>query len=289
MLTSKILVPLDGSELAESITVHAQRLLHAKGASVALLRVVDSVDELASASRELEVVRARFAERGVPATARVVVGDPARRIVEIAEETGATLIALSTHARSGVARLARGSVAEEVLRSALVPVLVASPLSLGAREELPIRRILVPLDGSQRAAAVLPEASELARLHGAELVLLHAVDLSWCHYPEVARPHMLAEAKAYLARELERLDVRARGVIEEGDPATRILEAVAKEGADIIALAAHGRTGLARLAYGSVAEAVVRRSTCPLLVARRAGKTESPDPRVATVSRGAAT
>lgn len=178
----------------------------------------------------------------------------------------ASLIALSTHGRSGVARLARGSVAEEVLRNSPVPVLVANPFALKENEELPIRTILVPLDGSKRSAEILAMAEEVARLHGAELVLLHVTDLSWCHYPDVARPHELAMARGFLARDLERLNVRARSIVVEGSAPEKIIEAIASEKADLVALATHGRSGLARWYFGSVAEAVLRRAACPLLV-----------------------
>jgi nucleotide-binding universal stress UspA family protein len=268
MLVQKVLIPLDGSPLAERITVHAGRLLHAKSASALLLRVVRSAFEAEPAWKELEGLRDRLQASGVDASARVVVGEPAQRIIEIVREVDATLIALSTHGRSGVARVLRGSVAAEVLRRSPVPVLLANPFSLREAENLPIRRILVPLDGSARSAAILPAVSELARLHGSEVVLMNVVDLSWAHYPTAARPHELALAKDYLARELDRLDVRARPLIVEGKAAEEILAAVAREQIDLVALTTHGRSGTARWYFGSVAESVSRACPCPLLVAR---------------------
>ncbi len=272
MLLNKILVPLDGSELAARTLVHACRLLHAPGSMVTLLRVVPRVEELEAAALVLEELRERLAADGIPATSRVAVGEPAKRIAQIAEESGASLIALSTHGASGVMRALRGSVAEEVLSIAPTPVLLANPFALRETEELPIRKIVVALDGSRRSARALPIAAEIARLYGAELVLLHVVDLSWCHYPEVARPHEIVQAEECLARELEHLDVRARSRVVEGPAAEKILEAVETEQADLLALASHGRSGVARWYYGSVAEPVVRKASCPILVVRSAAE-----------------
>jgi len=279
MLQRKILVPLDGSELAERILVHARRLLHAPGTMVTLLRVIPRVEELESTALVLEEVRERLVEGGVAATARVVVGEPAVKIAQVAEESGASLVALSTHGRSGVARLVRGSVAEEVLRLSPVPVLLANPFSLRETEELPIRKILVALDDSKRSAKVVPLAVELGRLYGAELVLFHSIDLSWAHYPEVARPLARARAEEFLARELERVDARARSLIVEGPAAEKILEAVESEKADLLAIASHGRSGIARLSYGSVAESVVRKARCPILVVRAPDEVEACSPK----------
>lgn len=274
MLAKKILVPLDGSELAERITLETARLAREEGASLLLVRVVATPGELAAAGRDLEAFRACLAGKGVTASARVVQGDPVTAICSLAGETGASLVALATHGREGVERLARGSVAEEVLRRSPVPVLVANPFALAAAGERTVRKILVPLDGSTTAASVLPAACELARIHSAELVLFRAVDLSWSHYPEIARPHVLAEAQAYLAREKAALPVPAITRVVEDDPAEGILAAVAREGADLVAIASHGRTGLARLYYGSVAEATLRRCSVPLLVVRSVAEPE---------------
>jgi nucleotide-binding universal stress UspA family protein len=268
VLLKKILVPLDGSELAARILVHARRLLHAPGSTVTLLRVVPRVEDVETAALVLEEARERLTARGIPATARVVMGEPARKIAQIAEESGASLIALSTHGASGIMRALRGSVAEELLTIAPVPVLLANPFALRENEELPIRKIVIGLDGSKRSARALPIATEIARLYGAELVLLHVVDLSWCHYPEVARPHELAQAEQYLARELEHLDVRARSCIVEGTASEKILEVVEAEKADLLMLASHGRSGVARWYYGSVAELIIRQARCPILVVR---------------------
>lgn len=281
MLTKKILVPLDGSELAERVLVHARRFLHAPGARVTLLRVVPQADELESAALVLEEARERLEASGACATARVVVGEPGARIAQVAGESGASLVVLSTHGRSGVARAVLGSVAEEVLRLSPVPVLIANPLALGTREELPIRKVLVAMDGSTPALALAP-AVEIARLHGAELVILHSVDVSWSHYPPpVARPRERAFAEAFTARELERLDVRARSLIVEGPPADRILAAVESEKADLLAITSHGRSGVARWYHGSTADSVIRGCRCPVLVVRTA---EDADARAASES-----
>jgi nucleotide-binding universal stress UspA family protein len=121
------------------------------------------------------------------------------------------------------------------------------------------RQVLVPLDGSARAAAVLPWAVLLARLTAAEVVLLRVVPLGQARAAEEARATMAAVAAEVLAGE-----VPIRPEVVGGQPAERILAAA--RAADLIAMATHGRTGFGRWLLGSVADAVVRGTDRPVLL-----------------------
>jgi nucleotide-binding universal stress UspA family protein len=277
----KILVPLDGSALAESILAHVRRFVRREYAAVTLLRAVPEhaiadaprgKNLLALAESETFAVRDRLRSQGAPVDALVVSGDPATRILEVSEEVGASLIAMSTHGRSGLERFVRGSVCERVLRGSNVPVLVANPRVTGPVDEVRLQRILVPIDASELSASVIPLAVGLARLYDAEILLLHAVDLSAFHYPEVIVPHLQEDAEKLLdrrRRSIEGVPVRLRLV--QGRAAEKILDVAAEEKVDLVTMTTHGYSGLTRWSYGSVAEQVVRHGTCPLLVQRMPG------------------
>jgi nucleotide-binding universal stress UspA family protein len=114
-----------------------------------------------------------------------MVGEPAERILDYAAKYRPTLIAMATHGRAGVERWIQGSVAESVLRASEQPVFLASQKALESPRRARIKRVLVPLDGSDRSAAALPQARKLAHRNGAELLLLHIVDIRSAASPSV--------------------------------------------------------------------------------------------------------
>jgi nucleotide-binding universal stress UspA family protein len=187
---------------------------------------------------------------------------------------------MTTHGRGGLERFWLGSVADELIRLCPVPLLLIGP-EPGPLPG-PFRRILVPLDGSALAEAALDPAVTLAGLEaGAELVLLQVVQpvASEVWIPDAALAARLASvdlirqregAREYLdatARRLEASGLMVRARVEEGDRvASAVLDAARDEQADLIVIATHGRSGLARLALGSVADKILRSSRTPLLV-----------------------
>jgi nucleotide-binding universal stress UspA family protein len=132
-----------------------------------------------------------------------------------------------------------------------------------------LRRILVPLDGSTLAEAILPVVERLARDHEAEVVLLEV--LAGQRTPEVEH-EAERQASGYLERAV--VSLRSRGLrrvqarVWYGDADQAIVNATAREQADLVAMSTHGRSGLDRLRFGSVAESVVRRAPVPVLLAR---------------------
>lgn len=140
-------------------------------------------------------------------------------------------------------------------------------------------RLLVPLDGSRAAEAILPFAEQVAGPLDAEVLLLlvveplsaaEAVAAAGVVAPDAFRIRE-AEAREYLARVEGRLvakGLRTRSAVRFGIPATEILVATAEEGADLVAMATHGRSGLGRVLFGSVAEAVLRAAPVPVLLIR---------------------
>jgi nucleotide-binding universal stress UspA family protein len=153
------------------------------------------------------------------------------------------------------------------------------------------QKILVPLDGSTCAAEILPHVAELARCMQSELILLRVympdftlVD-SYGHAPEFyeeLRHLARAEAIKYLEAveaDLVRLGLTVRVVVVEGQVVASILAVARREAADLIAMSSHGRTGLARVFYGSVAAGVLHQVDRPLLLVRADDQKEPQEPK----------
>ena len=275
----RILVPLDGSPRAESVLAHVGRLLRREDAEVLLLRVSEPAYSLArldsskliredreSATSYLKAAAETLQEQGVRCRVIHKEGGIAESILRAAADLRASLIALSTHGRGGVARWIFGSVAEKILRMASVPVLLLRSFPSGSRglplraQDVPFRRLLVPFDGSKTSAQVIPAAAALAGLFGAEVDVL-----------SVAEGESEAEAREEAEKAVARFEERgakARALTASGDPALKILDVADEEKADLIAMATHGWTGMTRWMLGSVTEKVLRHSTLPMLVVR---------------------
>jgi nucleotide-binding universal stress UspA family protein len=299
-LQGPILVPLDGSELAERAVPVAAELARRAGVELRLLHVYDPMaaepiyvkglpvidDRLRSLGREHEQAYLDRAPQRLAPGARVSValldGPVATAIVGYADRSGAALIVITSHARGGFERAWLGSVTDEMVRISHVPLLVVRPEP--GQVTGPFRRILVPLDGSATAESILEHAVRLARLEPeAELVLLEIVQpmapevlvLGAPFTASLPREHLASRpeaesARAYLdgvVRRLEASGMRVRARVEIGAiVAPAILEIAHQEQADVVALATHGRSGFARLRLGSVADKLVRGSHTPILL-----------------------
>lgn len=203
----------------------------------------------------------------------LLAGDPAEEIINRAEAVGADLIVMGTQGRRGLDRLLTGSVAEAVLRHAPVPVLaVRSPAAAHAAGAVGV--VLHPTDFSDRSQASLQVARSMAVELGARLVLLHVepTDLPYggtFYVPaDVSAERALLESLRHDADGPDlKHPVEARLV--RGEPTAEILKVAKEIGADLIVMGTHGRTGLLRLALGSVAEHVLRGAPCPVLALKQ--------------------
>jgi nucleotide-binding universal stress UspA family protein len=277
MAKRSVLVALDGSELSETILGRVRPLVGGDGGETFLVHVTESGVETARAGDAyLAKVQEALSADHVASTAILKTGDdPAQRILEAAEECEAQLIAMTTHGRSGIARWARGSIAERVLRHSRVPVFLVNPVAKdeartddegGAR----IERIVVALDGSDRAAAILPLVGEIADRFNAEIVLAHVIEGA----DEAARAEARAEASKWMAAMEAKVADYGCGVrqrLVSGEPAATMLEICKTEWAGLLAITTHGRTGAGRWIYGSVAEQILREVDCPVLAVRTVG------------------
>jgi nucleotide-binding universal stress UspA family protein len=264
----RILVTTDGSPESESVFPAIMPLVRAYAPEVAVLYVFE--DPEASFMPPARIAKACSALRcsNVNAYLELREGVPSEQILRAAREKKADLIAISTHGRRGVVRLIAGSVAEEVLRRAEVPLLVTRPGT--AVHEW--KRIVVALDGSELGEAVLPEAVRFAHKLGASLdVLRVAVPTFAAGAAEVPIMVPPEDPMPYLNKVIARLKsegVEARAVALEGRAAEGILRHLEESHAGLLCMTTHGRTGFARILLGSVAEEVVRKAPCPVLLRR---------------------
>lgn len=277
----KVLVPLDGSKLSESALDPLKRLLGEVEGAQATLLFVNDPDLVAPPSEEsvadaLTRVSARVREWGLGCEVLRESGDPAGLILDAVERLQPDLITMATHGRSGLQRLVRGSVAERVLRHVHVPLLMVNPEAEERSEDTAFRRILVPLDGSPLADGILPYVIALARSVGSEVSLLRVESLEpyisdpligvpFCE-PTLWNPQAVMET---LAPQLDRMveaRVDAKIVARIGDAAGEI--ATLANDYDLVALSSHGRSGVSRWWFGSVAEQVLRVVNRPVLLVR---------------------
>lgn len=276
--SGRVLVPLDGSGLAEAILPLLGAGEHPWGSEVLLVRSL-TPESPARPSAEREAVaylaaQAHTLERaGLRVRYEVWHGDPSQTIVNAADRGRVGLIAMTTHGWRGLDRLRFGSVGESVVRRARVPVLLVRGHLRWPADRPP--RILVPLDGSGQSAAILALVARLRQRLHAVVELLHVVEaLSPAVYPDLplslpdAGPARAA-ARDYLARVAARLageSSEVECVVLEGPAATMIARRAADSGADLVAMTTHGRSGVARLLVGSVAEQVLRTADVPILL-----------------------
>jgi nucleotide-binding universal stress UspA family protein len=204
-------------------------------------------------------------------------GTAADAICATARDVQANLVVMSTHGRSGFGRWLYGSVADEILRRLPIPVLLISAVCGRAWSVEKPKRILVPLDGSTRATEVLPAAAAFATsLGGAEIMLLAVIESGKGTYPGAALQDVpdsvRAQAAAYLqsvAREITgSTPGRVTSQVVYGDAAPMIASVAHAAEVDAIAIATHGRGGVARLVLGSVATRTLQLATVPVLIYR---------------------
>ena len=294
-----VMVPLDGSPLAEQALPWAIAIARKARARLRLAMVhrltllpplADTVGlytkvELAVRKSQRDYLHGTAgrvkAEAAIQVATAILEGEPAPALAGYARETGADLVVMTTHGRGGLERAWLGSVADELMRTLGIPMLVIRPGEERASAAL-LERILVPLDGSRQAEAVLPVALAMASLFDASLALRQVVlPIALMTSPPASFPAGIdteltaidqRRAQAYLDRLVEQLrgvGARASGAAVLGRAVFETILTTAQErGPGMVALATRGRGGLRRMLLGSVADKLVRRGDLPVLVTR---------------------
>jgi nucleotide-binding universal stress UspA family protein len=293
----KILVALDGSQFSEAILPYSRLLAGKLKLAVELIHVIDQdvptptspagqirYQEVMSAENHKSLDYLKKIAKSFPAATKISCsvepGNPAEVIVDKAAEHRRTLIAMTTHGRSGVNRWLLGSVADKVLHGAANPLLlVRAGESVAVQGAAVWQRIIVPLDGSSLAETVIPHAAELARQLGLEIVLMRIFGVPTPAFAEDYGPYVEElwtqledEAQKYLAEKKQQL--LAQGLVNvatmasAGFPAEKIIDAARQRKDALVAMCTHGRSGVNRWVMGSVTDRVVRHGGDPVLVIR---------------------
>lgn len=295
----RMLVTLDGSKLAAGVLPYATSLAKVFNTWVTLLSVVPHeesaeggdkrqqyLEEMerrsgASLSEYLHTMQARLREQGVKADFATRTGNVPQNISSFAEEGKYDLIAIATRGRSGITRWLMGSVADHVLQSTSIATLLIKPEDDQSEDIAiaPIKRLLVPLDGSPIAEVAIPIAEQLASKTSAKVHLVQALPtMSQLYlgiepqaFPTDVMQSVEESAVSYLQGMTERLQSKGISATSEspmGDPASIINDLARKLDDSIVVMSTRGRTGFSRWILGSVADKVVRGSTGPVLLVR---------------------
>lgn len=269
-MLDKIVVGLDGSPRSELVLPWIRLL--APGRRLTLVRVVPpflGVDVyspalIAQTLQDAETYLARMSERMTPAPATVLrMGSPASALLDVAAESEADLIAITTHGGSPALRRTFGGTTEKLIHGACVPLLVVPAWCDVTPPHVNVRKILVPLDGSDESKMVLPLAGALAQRFDASLVLAHVAEV-----PPEASIRDLADYFHGLAPQLESKRVKAKGIVARGKPPAGLLRIAKRESVDLVVMSAHGYGAVGRMLFGSVASKLIRESLVPVIVAK---------------------
>ena len=290
-----ILVPLDGSPLAECVLPHVVAVARAFGSRVTLLQVLERtqtpsptrfIDPLgwyiteAESRAYLDGWTARLQEAGLRVESRLLEGQAPERIIEFSHDAGVDLIILSSHGRSGLSGWNVSSIVLKIILRAYIPIMIirAYQPAAGDLTSLRYRKLVVPLDCSQRAECVLPLATTLANYHESELLVVHVVARpqmprrTTAAHEDIALAEQLVERNRQEAtRYLEHLQtwldvsVETRLLVSDHMPA-ELHNLVEKEDGDLVVLSAHGYSGGTKWPYGGLVTNFISYGITPLLI-----------------------
>jgi nucleotide-binding universal stress UspA family protein len=295
MTMKTVLCPVDRSELSRRAFEYAIAFARWQRASLQVFEAVDAglppvgggmqrvyeipAEVLADVRTQLAEFAAPAIAAGVATDVAVEAGNTVQQILLRAKAGSADLIVLGTHGRSGVERLALGSVAEKILRKAACPVLTVPPAAPPppTRSAAPFTRVLCATDFSDPSLDAVRYATCLAQEAGAALVLAHVVEWPFGHTtgPDSVtdlRNSIVAELRDRLTRLLPAGAAPDDAVVIVGRPKRDLLELARARGADLIVMGVAGRGALDLALLGSTTHYVIREAKCPVLTVRPVGR-----------------
>jgi nucleotide-binding universal stress UspA family protein len=278
-MTSQIMIPLDGSAFAEAALGQAADVAARLRATLHLVMVHDEANPAESVREYLANVASDPRVTKLNPVTALLSGNVVSALEKYARSSRIDLIVMSTHGRSGIARAWLGSVADELIRRANIPVLLLRPGSQLATPGRATRKVLLPVDGTEFSEALIATAVALAGHEDIHYTLLRVLlppppvslgDAIATPLPQYGLDDMRADAEAHLhglaARlRLEGLTVDTELVVQP-DVAAAIREYALRTGVDLIAMVTHGLYGWKRLALGSVSDRILRDTAVPLMV-----------------------
>lgn len=294
----KIMITLDGSQLAEVPLDYAVWLAVNSGAELQLMHIQE--DESDKQSQYLEKTLAEIKhDRGNDFKASIVSknGDPAEEILRYAEESKIDLIIMSTHGHTGIKRWMLGSVADKVVRYSNRPVRLIKSFSSETQADGYDRTVVALLDGSEMAEQLLPYASYHAELGAGRLILLSVCEppdlgpaityhlipphdyppkrpLQWDKYVKQEAKQRQQECHLYLekaAQISEKEGITVKFEAPMGDPVEEILKYLEENSVSLVVMTTRGRSGITRWLMGSVAEKVLLAAQSPILLLKPRG------------------
>jgi nucleotide-binding universal stress UspA family protein len=282
----KILVPLDGSDLAELALPYARELAHAFNSEIILLYVSEPADEehLHMHQLYLERLAVQMKKQLKRVSPVVVAGKTVEEIVKYTEKNDIRLIVMASHGRSGIIPWAKEGIASKVIEATGVPLLLIKESKRRRKTKEKkhlISRILLPLDGSEAGEAAITRVKELKSRLEAEVIMLGVVPtgqhirtvggLDYILFPEQEMEAYKKEAREYLDRVYKRMQ-RGKGeltvAIRTGEVAKKIFDYARKKRVSLIAISSHGHSGMTKWVFGSTAQKVIEDSPIPVLVVK---------------------
>ncbi|MCS6304787.1 MAG: universal stress protein [Nitrospira sp.] len=293
-----ILFATDGSTGSATAEVYACGLAQSWGASLTVMSVLEFppgmnpdyavnrlyLDELMKdVTTKLTDLKTRAVALGIPVQSYVATGIPSEEVLTVARTQGAELIVVGTRGKTGLEHIVLGSTAERIIRRAPCPVLTvpmdaqrADGNSTTEKPSTTPKRMLVPVDFSDCSLDAFEYAALIAQRSKVSLNLLHVLepvsyglDFTLPHWAQrESSKTALTERLSDLASALTSAGLASDVLISGGLPADSILDTARAQSVDVIVMGTHGRRGLSHVLFGSVAESVVRRSSCPVLTVR---------------------
>ncbi len=288
MAYRRVLIPLDGSELAERAIPYAKTIAKTKGSELILFTVsiasVEQLDRPMKAYLELNVKELQ--SQGIKASTAIAYGSVADEIVSFADKSKIDLVIISTHGYSGIKRWVLGSVARKVLYGTCAHVLLIKSKAPKA-SQVEFKKVLLPLDGSPFSEIPILSVEELLKGTKAEIVLTvvsepplvpsygdRPINPTWGRHQATLWAEMQKQASEYLEKleaKIEKRGAKVKSQVipgELGKVAENIMQVAQEENVNLIAMATHGRTGASRWVYGSTANRIVEQSLQPVLLIR---------------------
>jgi nucleotide-binding universal stress UspA family protein len=267
----------------------AEKLAGQLGSEITLVYVNESTKRL---EKDTDLIPAYLRkivesvkERDIQVKSVILSGNPAEQIVEYADAENISLIVMATHGQSGIRRWPLGSIADKVVRATTRPVLLirARGPRPQVREYVTPHKVLVPLDGSKEGEAIIPYIEEIASRIKLEVILLQVLARGYgflSYDVDLTAEQMEsdeASAAVYLDGVASRLKAKGMAVItaailseriEPSNPAEEIIRFADEQQVDVTAMTTHGRSGVGRQVFGSVAERILREGNTPLMLVR---------------------
>lgn len=294
----RILLATDGSQGSAVAADYAFALARSWGATLTLMNVLECppgldpqnpvnqlylTELMKQATSELAALKARAVDRGISAHTRIATGIPSEEVLSVATGEDPDLIVVGTRGKTGLAHVLLGSTAERIIRGAPCPVLAARAQPYGEeqavgkrRDPSHLERILAPVDFSDCSLDALEYAALVAQRSKAALTLLHVLEpISYgldFTFPHRAKRESIkaghTKRLSDLVSALASVGVPSEFLLLGGLPTDSILDAARTQLADLIVMGTHGRRGLSHALFGSIAESVLRKSSCPVLMVR---------------------